>query len=218
MGGSQQSGNPTFSHQEENSMKKLLAACVICVAAIAPAVASAADPSPADFKNAAKFCKAFRAASGSNFATMFGTKKNAYGKCVSATAKQTANEDAAQQQAARTNAAKQCKAERDDAGFAAAHGGKTFEQFYGTHNGSNAYGKCVSQKAKAQKSEADAEDEAQEGDRLNAAQTCKKAKREDPAKFGQDFGTRRNAFGKCVSRTAKEFAAARHEEESAPTT
>ena len=193
-------------------MKKLLALCAISAAAVVPAVASAADPSPADFKNAAKFCKAFKAASGSSFATMFGTKKNAYGKCVSQTARQTASEDAAQEKAAHTNAAKQCKAERDDAGFAAAHGGKTFEQFYGTGNGSNAYGKCVSQKAKAQKAEADEEDEAQEEDRINAAQTCKKAKRDDPAKFEQDYGSRRNAFGKCVSRTAKQFAADRHEE------
>jgi len=48
------------------------------------------------------------------------------------------------------NAAKQqCKAERADPGFAAAHQGKTFEQFYGTNkNGKNAHGKCVSNKAK----------------------------------------------------------------------
>lgn len=194
-------------------MKKLVAICTIAAAAIIPAVASAADPSPADFRNAAKYCKAFKAAAGStSFATMFGTKKNAYGKCVSATARQQANEDAAQRKAARTNAAQACKAERDDAAFAAAHGGKTFEQFYGSGSGRNAYGKCVSQKAQADKAEADKVDKAQQEDRVNAAQTCKTAKRDDPAKFGQDYGSARNAFGKCVSKTARQLAEQRRQE------
>ena len=193
-------------------MKKLLLACAVSAVAIAPATASAQSPSPSDFKNAAKYCKELRSASGSssNFASMFGTKKNAYGKCVSSTAKQQANEDAAQEKAARTNAAQQCRAERNDAGFAAAHGGKTFAQHYGTGaNGKNAFGKCVSQKARENKAAADAEDEAQQDDRVNAAKTCKAAKRSDSAKFAQDYGTGRNAFGKCVSRTAKQLAAQR---------
>jgi len=47
------------------------------------------------------------------------------------------------------NAAQSCRAEQNDANFAANHGGKTFAQFYGTNkNGRNAFGKCVSQKAK----------------------------------------------------------------------
>ena len=42
-------------------------------------------------------------------------------------------------------AEQQCKAEQSDPGFAAAHGGKTFLQFYGENiNQANAYGKCVS--------------------------------------------------------------------------
>jgi len=198
-------------------VKWLLAVCALSVAAVAPSAALAADPSPADFKNAAKYCKAFKAAAGSNnFATMFGTKKNAYGKCVSQTARQRANEDAAQTRAARTNAAQQCRAERDDANFAAAHDGKTFEQFYGTHNGRNAYGRCVSQTARQDKAEADQEDEAQEDDSQNAAKSCKQAKRDDPAKFAADYGTRRNAFGKCVSRTAKQNAEQRRQESTTP--
>jgi hypothetical protein len=190
-------------------MKKLSLAFAVCVTAVAPAAASAADPAPSDFKNAAKYCKALKAASGSSFASMFGTKKNAYGKCVSSTAKKNATEDAAQEKAAKTNAAKECKAERADAGFAAAHGGKTFEQFYGTGNGKNAHGKCVSQKAKQHKADADNEDKAEAKDRVNAAKTCKAAKKSDPDKFADDYGTRRNAFGKCVSRTAKQLAAER---------
>jgi len=47
--------------------------------------------------------------------------------------------------------AQQCRAEQDDAGFAASHGGKTFAQYYGTNgNAGNAFGKCVSSKAGAQ--------------------------------------------------------------------
>jgi hypothetical protein len=190
-------------------MKKLLLTCVVSVAAIAPAAAMAADPAPSDFKNAAKYCKALRAASDSNFASMFGTKKNAYGKCVSRTAKKDATEDVAQERAAKTNAATECKAEREDANFASGHDGQTFEQVYGTGNGHNAYGKCVSQKARANRAAADKEDKAERTDRVNAAKSCKAARKSDPAKFADDYGTHRNAFGKCVSRTAKQFAAER---------
>ena len=197
-------------------MKKLILATALCVAALVPVAASAADPSPSDFKNAAKYCKALKAASGSNFASMFGTKKNAYGKCVSKTAKKQANKDAAQEEAAHTNAAQECKAERGDAAFADSHEGKTFEQFYGTNkNGKNAYGKCVSGKAKAKHDAADAEDAAKQEDRVNAARSCKQAKKDDPDQFAEDFGTRRNAFGKCVSKTAKQLAAERKSEDEA---
>jgi hypothetical protein len=191
-------------------VRKLSIAVVVLAAAIAPAAASAADPSPSDFKNAAKYCKALKKASGSSFASMFGTKKNAYGKCVSSTAKKQATEDDKQAKAAKTNAAKECKAERSDPGFAAAHDGKTFEQFYGTNkNGKNAYGKCVSTKAKAKKGEADDEDSAEQKDRVNAAKQCKAAKKDDPDAFADKYGSKRNAFGKCVSRTAKQLAAER---------
>lgn len=172
-------------------MKKLLVAAALSAAVIAPTVASAADPAPtpATSKNAAKYCKELRSfAGGANFVSMFGTKKNAYGKCVSQTAKTAASEDAEQTQAAKSNAAKECKAE----------GLKGRE-----------YGKCVSTKAKAKKAAADKEDEAQEDDRINAAQSCKKAKKDDAEQFGKDYGTAKNAFGKCVSKTAKENAAER---------
>ena len=193
-------------------MRKLLVTAALLTAAIAPAAASAADPAPSDFKNAAKYCKALKAASGSNFATLFGTKKNAYGKCVSSTAKKQAAKDDTQAREAVSNAAKECKAERDDPGFAAAHGGKTFEQFYGTNkNGKNAYGKCVSGKAKAKKAAADQEDKAKQDDRVNAAKSCKKAKKEDADQFAEDYGTKRNAFGKCVSKTAKQLAEERQD-------
>ena len=179
-------------------MKKILVAAVLSAAAISPAVATAADPTPADSKNAAQYCKALRDASGStSFASMFGTKKNAYGKCVSQTAKKTATEDAAQQKTAKSQAVEECRAVK-------------------TEGSKNAFGKCVSEKAKAKKAAADKEDKAEQGDRVNAAKSCKQAKT-DTAKFAADFGSKKNAFGKCVSKTAKENAAERKAEEPAPT-
>src|SRR5215218_6514567 len=187
-------------HQEANRMKKLALAAALSVAVIVPAAASAQDPNAADFKNAAKFCKEFKTGSGAaNFATMFGTKKNAYGKCVSTTAKKTAAEDDAQAKQARSQAVEECRAVK-------------------TPGSKNAFGKCVSEKAKAKKAEADAEDEAQEDDRVNAAKTCKGLKKDEAATFEKTYGTKRNAFGKCVSTTAKQLAAERKAEDEAPTT
>ena len=172
-------------------MKKLLLAAALSAAVVAPSAALAQDPAPSDFKNAAKYCKAFKTGSGAaNFASMFGTKKNAYGKCVSQTAKKNAAEDAAQEKAAKEAAREECRAVK-------------------TEGSKNAFGKCVSAKAKAKKAAADKEDEAQEDDRINAAKSCKAAKKAGAAAFGTKWGTKRNAFGKCVSATAKENAAER---------
>ena len=179
-------------------MKKLLVAAALSAAAISPAVATAADPTPADSKNAAKYCKALRDAAGStSFVSMFGTKKNAYGKCVSQTAKKTATEDAAQAKTAKSQAVEECRAAK-------------------TEGSKNAFGKCVSEKAKAKKAAADKEDKAEEGDRVNAAKSCKTAKK-DTAKFAADYGTAKNAFGKCVSKTAKQLAAERKAEQETAT-
>ena len=108
-------------------------------------------------KNAAMKCKAeqadpnFAAAhGGKSFAEHYGmnpNKKDAFGKCVSSMAKDTVED----QQDATINAAKKCKTERADSGFAAAHGGKSFAENYGTNaNKANAFGKCVSKLAKEQ--------------------------------------------------------------------
>jgi hypothetical protein len=105
------------------------------------------------------------------------------------------------------NAAQACKAERADPDFATNHGGATFDQTYGTnHNQKNAFGKCVSAKAKAQQA-------ANAANIQNAAQLCR-AERSDStfatnhggASFADFYGTNhnnRNAFGKCVSGKAK---------------
>lgn len=94
-------------------------------------------------KNAAKECQAEQAKDPAAFATKYGTnanKKNAFGMCVSALAK----EDVEEQQAATMNAAKKCKAER-------AKGAEAFADAYGTNkNKRNAFGKCVSKLAKEQ--------------------------------------------------------------------
>jgi hypothetical protein len=93
-------------------MKRLLLIAVLVTAVVAPS-AFAADPTPADFKNAAKYCKAVREAKGTAaFATLYGTntnKKNAYGKCVASTAKAKAEkrEDTAEAKAAAAECKKQ---------------------------------------------------------------------------------------------------------------
>lgn len=94
-------------------------------------------------------------------------------------------------QADRSQAQKICRAER------AAMGADLFRQTYGTNrNRRNAFGKCVSRKAKAV-----------QGARQNAARACRAEQAADPAAFAQKYGTGhngRNAFGKCVSQGAKQ--------------
>lgn len=91
----------------------------------------------------------------------------------------------------RSQAQKICRAERANLGAT------LFRQTYGTNkNRRNAFGKCVSKKAKAVESA-----------RKNAAKECKDERALDPAAFAAKYGTGkngRNAFGKCVSQKAKE--------------
>jgi hypothetical protein len=170
-------------------MKRAWIVCVAMAALAVPAVSPAAV-SQTDFKNAAKFCKALRAdMSVTTFKQTFGTNKNksnAYGKCVSKHAR-TLDE-------IHSDAVKQCKAEReaDPVAFAAKYGSNK--------NGKNALGKCVSQTQS--KLKAAAADEIE-----NAAKQCKAERKADPSAFATKYGTnanKRNAFGKCVSRTVRE--------------
>ena len=116
----------------------------------------------------------------------------------------------AQGQAAEKNAAKACKEARGTTTQSIA----AFKERYGTNaNKANAFGKCVSGKAKARakaKKDAKAADEAEQKAEENAAMKCK-AKRGATAQsieaFKQEYGTdknRANAFGKCVSKLSKE--------------
>ena len=98
-------------------MKRLIAVGGLVAALTAPA-AFAADPVPADFKNAAKYCKALRTAKGAEaFASQFGTnpsKKNAFGKCVAATANAKATKREAAEDAAEAKATAACKQQQAD--------------------------------------------------------------------------------------------------------
>lgn len=183
-------------------MRRLITALTVGAALVLPASALAQEPTKTDKQNAATECKALLKAAGSkqNLASTLGLRvnrnaRNAYGKCVS----KLAREEAAERKAAKSNAAKECKAEQADPNFAASHEGKTFAQFYNARNDSSAYGKCVSTKARANKGEADEADE----ERTNAARACRSEQKADAAKFAADYGTRKNAFGKCVSRKAQ---------------
>jgi hypothetical protein len=177
-------------------MRKPLITLAAFAALAVPAVAIAEDqPSDQNKQNAQKYCRDLREASGKeNFRSMFGGGKNAFGKCVS----QNAKKDQRQEERAHTNAAKECKAERDaDAdAFAEKYGeGKSHK---------NAYGKCVSQHAKANKAE---EDKTDTND-VKAAKACKSEKAEDKDAFADKYGTnanKKNAFGKCVSQNSKKL-------------
>lgn len=114
-------------------MKRMVLVLVL-VGTIVPA-ALAADPVPADYKNAAKYCQALRAAKGVEaFRAQFGTngnKMNAFGKCVSATNKakatkdddEKAGEDEKSEDAAESKASAACKKQKaeDAAKFARAY-------------------------------------------------------------------------------------------------
>jgi hypothetical protein len=174
----------------------------IAIAAVAallvPLAALADDATPTPSSVANNMCKQQLTALGAaTFAATYGTngsKANAFGKCVSK------NAAGAQQDV--SNAAKTCKAQQADPGFAAAHGGKTFDQFYGTNAGKgkgadgNAFGKCVSALAKQSS-------QAQSNATVSAAKSCKAAKKSDPTGFATKYGKAKNAFGKCVSATTK---------------
>lgn len=181
-------------------MKLKLISCAALALAAFPAAAVAQTPDDGDRRNAARECRAERTAMGTeNFNNTYGTNRNdrnAFGKCVSRRARDEAREESQ----ARSNASRDCRAEREDPNFAATHGGQTFEQFYGTGpRGRNAFGRCVSQKARANEQAADAADR----ERVNAARECRAEQRSDPAQFAADYGTRRNAFGRCVSQKAR---------------
>jgi hypothetical protein len=160
----------------------------------APAMASdgtTSTPSPE------KQCRTERSDMGvATFRQTYGTNKNrhnAFGKCVS---KRSDATDEAKADA-KENASQACKAE-------AAADPAAFAEKYGTGKKKrNAHGKCVSQKAREQAAKT-VKDEV-EAD-VDAARTCKAERKADPDAFKEKYGTnhnKRNAFGKCVAKTAK---------------
>lgn len=175
-------------------LKALIAA--LAIAAILPVAAFADDASLSDKSNGARSCQALKATLGAaTFTSTYGTnadKSNAVGKCVS---KWTQAEHQNRHEA--TTA---CKAEQADAGFAAAHDGKSFAQVYGSgKNGVNALNRCIQSKRVTES----AEDKAAVA---NAARTCKAERKSlGVDAFKAKYGTnadKSNAFGKCVSKLA----------------
>jgi hypothetical protein len=184
-------------------MNKVIAVAASCTAfaLLGSGAAMADNETPSSDQVASQQCVAQQHA--------MGTKafKALYGKRAMQTCKGKQSKPA---KAKTANAAQTCKAEQADPNFPAAHGGMTFDQVYGTNkNQNNSFGKCVSGKVR----------ESQAADAVNlqnAAQTCR-AERADPAfaashdgkTFTDYYGSnksKKNAFGKCVSRKAHEAA------------
>ena len=196
-------------------MKRLLITALI-VAPVLAAAAWAAPPSAEASKSADAACKAQRAQLGAQvFTQAWGT----LGRCVAATSKlEQANLDAARAACSadglsgkalgrciattakasslaegknRPNPARLCRAERTSMTPA------VFKETYG--GASNAFGKCVSAKAKAQNQ-----------NEVASASTCR-TEQADTAAFAAAYGTAANAFGKCVAAKAKARTAAQQQ-------
>jgi hypothetical protein len=162
------------------------------VAALAVPASALAKPTDTDKRAAIAQCKAER---GKTRATReaFKAKYHSFSRCV----RKKAVEEEAENQAAHENAAKACKTER-------ASDPAAFQHKYGTNkNGRNAFGKCVSQAARAEKAQMDAKDKRQAAEFRNAAKACDAERTGIGAQaFANKYGTnpnKRNAFGKCVS-------------------
>jgi hypothetical protein len=152
----------------------------IAVALVALGVSAgtaAAQTSKADKREAKQECRAER---GTTAATReaFKAKWGGFGHCLH----QTAREAKAERKAARRDARKACQ-------------------------GEHPFGKCVSQKAKAERAEQDEDDAAEAEDAKNAAQECDDERSADRNAFADKYGTnhnKKNAFGKCVSQKSDE--------------
>jgi len=167
-------------------MKRVLLATVLAVALAVPATAVAGDASA----NAKAACSSLRAKMGS---AAFTHAYSSFGACVSSMNQL--------EEANVTSANALCAAEQGDATFAVSHGGKTFDQFYGSgKKGKNAFGNCVSMKAKASS-------QAEQQSRPNPSRACRGLRSEMGAPaFTALYGktaTARNAYGKCVSAWAR---------------
>ena len=179
-------------------MKTKILIAASLAALLVPAASFGSGPTGQDRANGARACRALRASMGvelfrQSYGTVQSNRRNAFGRCVSMWAHT--------EHQTRVSARAACTAEQADANFADNHDGKSFADFYGTGpNHKNAFGKCVSSKAKA------ASDQ-QQSNTLNAARSCKAERNsmEGPAfraKYGKNANDR-NAFGKCVSQLSK---------------
>lgn len=174
-------GGKTFA-QYYGAGKKGNNAFARCVSTVAKANRQAEQQGR---MNPARTCRALRTQlTSSVFDQTYGKNahdRNAFGKCVSATARAQANNE--------VSASNTCKTDQSDPNFAATHGGKTFEQTYGTNaDRSNAFGMCVSSTAKAAST-------AQANATVNAARACKAQKKSDATAFKAKYKT----FARCVA-------------------
>jgi hypothetical protein len=163
-------------------MRTLIATLVVAVL-VAPVAAFAAAPSGDAAKSAQADCTALKAKMG---ATAFTQAYSTFGSCVSKLAPV--------EQQSITSAQATCTAKQVDTNFASTHGGKTFDQFYGTgKKASNSFGNCVSSISKASS-------QTERQNRLNPAQTCRASRTQmgTPA-----FNALYRNFGACVSKVAK---------------
>ena len=172
-------------------MKKITVLTGLALALVLPAGAIAKPhPDNADKRAAKAECKTLR---GNTDATReaFRTQFRSFAACV----RTTAVDEAQEEQSAHKNAAKECKALRQEnpTGFAEQYGDRP-----------NAYGKCVSSKAKSKEHAADEQDAQEAAEFKNAAKECDALRDDDAAAFAEQYGDRPNAFGKCVSSKASE--------------
>lgn len=144
--------------------------------------------------NPARACVALRTRMTTNlFKQSFGTNanhSNAFGKCVAIVARAQSTD--------LVTAAESCLAEASDPSFASTHGGKSFQQVYGTNADlSNAFGNCVLKRLQASTAKLTQA-------LVKASKSCKMLRRTDPATFRERYGSRPNAFAKCVSAQSKQ--------------
>jgi hypothetical protein len=161
---------------------------VAAMVMLAPVAASAGTSASAT--SARSDCLKLRVAMG---VTAFGKAYATFGACVS--------RYAPVEQQVTVSAKATCTAQQADPSFAATHGGKTFVQYYGLgKSDNNAFAKCVVTVAKANRT-------AEQQGRLNPARTCRALRAQlTVSVFDKTYGKNsidRNAFGKCVSQTAK---------------
>ena len=184
-------------------------AAATCAIAVAIPLAGASGASEHAKAAAAKQCAGERKADKAAFKATYG--KHAMRDCIKGATGDLNGEV--------RNASQACRAERDadPEGFAATYGSNTPSE-YGAGVGRNAFGKCVSSKVR--------DDVAENVEAFDsAAETCRDQRGEDEAAFMEQWGTnaprgenshgaKRNAFGKCVSATAKSLHG---DSEEAPT-
>ena len=181
-------------------MKKItLVAGLALVFGVATVAGAKPTPNAGDKRAAKTECKTLR---GSTDATReaFLTKFRNFGACVT----KKAVEEAVEAQQANKNAAWECKTERGTTNESR----EAFRAKYGTEgsNSNNAFGKCVSSKAKAKEKRADARDQEDATEFKNAAETCDDERSKGEAAFNTKWGENEsdaNAFGNCVSRTVQ---------------